>query len=69
LARALEPVSNTPERIEARRSIARAHDWNRIAYQVAKAIAEEAEGETLRLFNVAPVPAEWRVAPEGSASV
>ncbi len=65
LARSLEPVSNTPERIEARRSIARAHDWNRIAYQVARAIVKDVEGETLRLFDAAPVPAEWRVAPEG----
>jgi UDP-galactopyranose mutase len=62
LDRALQPAAREPARVEARRAVARAHDWNGITHQVARAIADSVGGSTPERLEAIPVPDDWRVA-------
>ena len=60
LEQALAPEARTPEREAARRRVARAHDWNRIAYRVAVEIAAIAGGRASARLSELDVPESWR---------
>ncbi len=59
IASALEPAAQAPARVEARRAVAQAHDWDRIATEIAGTIAERlgpAYRERLELVRPPHVP-------------
>jgi glycosyltransferase involved in cell wall biosynthesis len=63
LKRALQTENDTRERVEARLSVARAHDWDRIVYQVVRTIAEGLGGNLPERLSRLPLPSEWKEAP------
>ena len=64
LERALAPEARKPEAMQRRQAVARAHDWDGIAYQVARLIAEPLGDVAARLAAL-PVPEAWKRGPSG----
>ena len=63
LARVLLFDSDCHERAAERIAEARRHDWNCIAYQVARAIAGALGPDVSARLDALPIPAEWRQDP------
>jgi glycosyltransferase involved in cell wall biosynthesis len=50
IARALEPAASAPARVEARRRVARGHDWSLLVDRMAEAVCERLGGATAERF-------------------
>jgi len=68
LSRALESDDDGGRGAEQRVSVARRHDWDCIAYHVARTIAGGLGPDAVARLDAIPVPPEWREAPTRGAA-
>ena len=60
IAEALGPTATSRDAVDTRVAVARRHDWDQIAYRVARALAHGLGADVARRFEALPAPESWR---------